>query len=284
MSKISAIGKSVLGLAPPAGLLAAIAAIAMALELAGLGVVRDFIAGLPFWQRLAVSALLWGAALLVCLRLPRLLRAVVPWLGKRLAAFALAAAGIAWRAIAAMMMPVMAVIGRIAAPYWMGLRLALLPLAAPVSRITRGVRAAIAWARELDFSPVAGAWRRVAGAARYAVALWRAWREDWTLWRVYRAEFREAFASYREFKAALAARMYAGDQGSQESAPAPREAFAAACEAMGLPADGAFSEAVFKARYRALMKDLHPDVAGPNDRAAEVNAASMLIRKRKGWS
>lgn len=109
---------------------------------------------------------------------------------------------------------------------------------------------------------------------------------DWTLWRAYRREFRGSFASFREFKRAFNARMSSSANGSQRSGPPPppRDPFAAACEVMGLPAHGNFTEAEFKARYRALMKQFHPDIAGPNKRAAEVNAASMQIRKRKGWS
>lgn len=36
-------------------------------------------------------------------------------------------------------------------------------------------------------------------------------------------------------------------------------------------------------RYRALMKQVHPDVAGPNDIARRLTEARDLIRGRRGW-
>jgi hypothetical protein len=99
--------------------------------------------------------------------------------------------------------------------------------------------------------------------------------------RAYRSEFSEQFSSYREFRAHFDAM---GRAEQERKARLAADPFRAACRVLGLPEDGNFSEAAFKARYRDLMKSVHPDVAGPNDRAASVNAASTAIRERKGWS
>lgn len=116
-------------------------------------------------------------------------------------------------------------------------------------------------------------WREVIAGKRAALA------RDWKLWRAYRTEFHRQFESFRAFRAAFDAQESAG----QGAAPAP-DAFAAACRTMGLPESGQFAENGFKARYRELMKKVHPDIAGPNAHAAEINAASAIIRKRKGWA
>jgi hypothetical protein len=126
-------------------------------------------------------------------------------------------------------------------------------------------------------------WQR--GLGRTALIRQRL-RQEWTLWRAYRREFRgRQFASYRAFRRQFAAGARSGESGSGaqpqgRSAPDP---IAAACKLMGLPEDG-FSEAQFRARYRVLMKELHPDRGGSNEHAARVNAACALIKKRKGWS
>lgn len=99
--------------------------------------------------------------------------------------------------------------------------------------------------------------------------------------RAYRTEFRGQFASYRAFRAHFDALGSAEEARKDKAAADP---FRAACRLLGLPEDGKFSETAFKARYRALMKSLHPDVAGPNARAADVNAASAVIKQRKAWS
>jgi hypothetical protein len=108
-------------------------------------------------------------------------------------------------------------------------------------------------------------------------------REEFWLRRVWRDEFRERFPRFQDFRREFE---NAGrdDAKGRRGQPAKRDPFKAACEVMGLPADGMFSEDEFRSRYRALMKALHPDRGGPADRAALVNAASMAIKQGKGWS
>ena len=117
--------------------------------------------------------------------------------------------------------------------------------------------------------------RSKAAARRAALA------KEWKLRRAYHAEFKHQYESYRAFRAHYDA-MGRGDESRKTNVAA--DPFPAACRTLGLPEDGSFAENTFKARYREMMKKLHPDIAGPNERAASVNAASAAIRKRKGWS
>lgn len=64
---------------------------------------------------------------------------------------------------------------------------------------------------------------------------------------------------------------------------APADAFAIACQTLGLASDGSFTQAEFKARYQAVIKAVHPDVIGLSALAAQVNEARDLINSRKGW-
>lgn len=73
-------------------------------------------------------------------------------------------------------------------------------------------------------------------------------------------------------------------QDEHRAAPQPaRDPFKDACATLGLPADGAFAEADLKQRYGAMIRAVHPDIAGQNTLAAQVNQARDIIRKRKGW-
>lgn len=44
-----------------------------------------------------------------------------------------------------------------------------------------------------------------------------------------------------------------------------------------------FTKQEFETRYRTLMKGVHPDVAGPNALARQLNEARDVIRKTKAW-
>lgn len=50
---------------------------------------------------------------------------------------------------------------------------------------------------------------------------------------------------------------------------------------LGLPED--FTRQAFEIRYRTLMKGVHPDVAGPNDLARQLNEARDTIRRARAW-
>jgi hypothetical protein len=295
--------------------LAAMAGTTAALDFLGLNRVWEIVYRLPFWQGLALCAALWGGVIVLCLRLPRIIRAVatllrtlVPVVVAALARSFLAAPGIVVRTVSAAVAPVIAMLritgraaaaafaplavplrvaGRIAEPYRLGFWMIAQPVLEPALHALRGALSPLlVLARWLILAALPALWQRgLSPLIGRAAALAQTLLFEWKLWRTYRAEFRGAYASYREFKSALNARMYSDAQNAQQDAPPPpaRDPFAAACETMGLRADGQFTEAEFKARYRALMKKVHPDIAGPNARAAEVNAAHMLIKKRKGW-
>lgn len=128
--------------------------------------------------------------------------------------------------------------------------------------------------------------------ARFGLLLQR-WREEQELRRLYREEFRGEFRSFREFKRhfesggqdSAGSEQKSGNESAQREREAPKaDPFAAACRLLGLSENGAFSQAELKERFRTLMKGIHPDVAGPNELAIQVNTACTLIRKRKGWS
>lgn len=44
-----------------------------------------------------------------------------------------------------------------------------------------------------------------------------------------------------------------------------------------------FTKDEFETRYRTLMKGVHPDVAGPNELARQLNEARDIIRRAKPW-
>lgn len=278
----------------------------------GLTWVWDAMHRAPFWQGLAFSAAMWGAAILVCLHAPRIIHAGAGYVRERgpggLAALghcigaALRIAGRAPRATLSAILallrilaratavtfaplaPVQAAIARITEPYRMGLQLIVQPIVEPVFGPLRcALSALIARVRDLSLAPLQALWARAVPPLIERVSLMALTAHfEWKLWRTYRAEFRSAFASYREFKREFNARMSAGSSGAQRNDPPP-DPFAAACKAMNLPSSGNFTEAAFKARYRALMKEAHPDMGGSQERAAQINAASVEIRKRKGW-
>lgn len=125
---------------------------------------------------------------------------------------------------------------------------------------------------------------------------------------VYESRYRNGYASFREFRRAFYAQEplrdgpednsgKADDAGSQSgprnSGPknkggnknAKRDEDAAklaeAFELFDLPVHSTKVE--FEARYRALMKQVHPDIAGPNGMARKLNEARLHIRVKKGW-
>jgi hypothetical protein len=118
------------------------------------------------------------------------------------------------------------------------------------------------------------------------------WREEQELRRLWQREFHEEFRTFKDFKrhfhAGTAAGGNTGEQRQDSEPPRPEppkpDPFKAACRVLGLPEDGAFTAAELKKRYLTLIKGVHPDIAGPNELAAQINAACTLIRERKGWT
>ncbi|MGE0061417.1 MAG: hypothetical protein AB7T86_04990 [Xanthobacteraceae bacterium] len=119
---------------------------------------------------------------------------------------------------------------------------------------------------------------RVAPVIARVHALQAALAQERALRRAYREEFKNSYTSYRAFRAAFNAK--GAEQGDATTAADP---FSAACAALGLREDGRFSHDEFKAQYRAVMKAIHPDVAGANDKAASINGAAAVIKQRKNW-
>lgn len=106
--------------------------------------------------------------------------------------------------------------------------------------------------------------------------------EELELWHLWRTEYRADFARYRDFRRfyeALRNGADPNDLGGDEPGAADR--FAWAVERLGL-SEG-FSKAEFEKAYRACIREVHPDLVGPNDAAQEVNAAAEIIREEMGW-
>lgn len=139
--------------------------------------------------------------------------------------------------------------------------------------------------------PLVALWEHT--GARAFAALMRAAehvRQRQELKRHWRAEFRDQFATFREFLDAFenGGRTRGNERQRQEpKADAqvnPRQqAFAAACRLLGLPTNGEFTVQQLNARYRALMQKAHPDSGGNHEQATRLNTARDLIKRTKGW-
>lgn len=130
----------------------------------------------------------------------------------------------------------------------------------------------------------------VAQTARSTVAAKTASLRRWLkLWRAWRHEFRDDFATFGEFVAAFER----GGQPRQKPRPSPppppppdprQAAYSAACRLLGLPESG-LTLPQLKARHRVLISAMHPDrKGGDTERAARLNAACDLIKRTKGWN
>lgn len=115
---------------------------------------------------------------------------------------------------------------------------------------------------------------------------------------LYRAEYAADFKSYAAFKRYFKA-VQRGEHptypGSEEEADAEPEIedepvrdrgpksdpYQEALAVLGLKEP--FTQAMFKAVYRARMKEVHPDKTGNDAAAIRLNAARDLIKQRRGW-
>lgn len=101
-----------------------------------------------------------------------------------------------------------------------------------------------------------------------------------------RALYAEVKEQYPDFDAFV--RAFNGDTGPEDEAAeefdaSPRDAYADALVMLGLPANGAFTNAQFKAAYRQRMKEVHPDITGDQTLACQLNDARDIVLARKGW-
>lgn len=103
------------------------------------------------------------------------------------------------------------------------------------------------------------------------------WAERQELRRLYREEFADQFRSFKEFKDHLN-----GSKSSDEQESPKVDPYEAAIRLFGLTE--IFTRAELEDRYRRLMRGVHPDVAGPNELATQLNQARDLIKNRKGWT
>lgn len=139
---------------------------------------------------------------------------------------------------------------------------------------------------KLALVPVVWPWRKFHTAM---IAPWLERRRQMAELRRLYAEVKDQYATFDEFlrafngddRANADTRNDAGQDTQTKTAPA--DAFAAAAALFGLAADGSFTNAAFKAAYRARMKEAHPDLSGDAALAIKLNEARDLINARKGW-
>lgn len=110
------------------------------------------------------------------------------------------------------------------------------------------------------------------------------WAERQELRRLYREEFADEFDSFKEFKRRL--NDPDPEEEEEEEKARPQEPpkvdpYAASIRLLGLTDN--FTRKDLEDRYRKLMRGVHPDVAGPNELATQINQARDLIKRRKGW-
>ncbi len=102
---------------------------------------------------------------------------------------------------------------------------------------------------------------------------------------LYETDFKEEFLSFSEFESYY--RRLNDAQQIDRQLPVGKALAAALDEfedaeiLLGLEKGYAMKD--LTARYRALMKHVHPDIAGPNDIARRVGAARDIVSVRKGW-
>ena len=271
--------------------LAVIAGTYFGLDALGLAWVWYRIHQLPFHLGLAASIALWGSVLFTLLKVPIFAALFLTGVARLCLAFPSAAGQAAKRAIRTLgraarltyafaviiTAPVVSMFGPVLAGIWLIVR-PLLPVLEPVLYALHRLwsvtgqplveKALIVW------------FVLIVPSIEFLNRLWNRASLEWTLLRAYRREFRGAFKSYRELRKAFDESSVNDDA---QTPPAP-DLFVAACRALGLPESGKFTKREFKTQYRSLLKEVHPDIAGPNKRAAEINAAIDIIKERKGWS
>jgi hypothetical protein len=98
---------------------------------------------------------------------------------------------------------------------------------------------------------------------------------------IYKREFAAEFPSFSQFL-----RYYRWVNAQDYSDPrkpltASGDGYKDALSFLGL--NDAFDRAALNSRFGLLMKQVHPDIAGPNDIARRLTEAREIIRARKGW-
>lgn len=141
--------------------------------------------------------------------------------------------------------------------------------------------------------PLTFLWEHTAVRAHNVLALKaELFRQRQQLWHQWRREFRDQFPTFQEFLEAFEGggkrreepQFDSEAQGGERAPPDTQEAaFVAACRLFGLAGSG-FTVEQLNARYRALIRTMHPDKGGNNQRAAALNAARDFIKQRKGWT
>jgi hypothetical protein len=135
-------------------------------------------------------------------------------------------------------------------------------------------------------SPLEALWRRTGGPVLDGIdARIEEHGEERELRRLWREEFRDEYQSFDDFLAAFHGEKATEDEEDlpEPEAPPPPDPFAEACALFGFSPDGRFALEELTARYRRLIHKAHPEHGGSHERAAQLNTARDLIKRRKGW-
>jgi adenine specific DNA methylase Mod len=103
--------------------------------------------------------------------------------------------------------------------------------------------------------------------------------------RLYKADFRDQFISFRQFHSFyewLDKNKYVDPKiPLGNTFVASLDDFKDAEILLGL--EKSYTTQELTTKYRTLMKQVHPDIAGPNDIARRLTEARDLIKGRRGW-
>lgn len=163
------------------------------------------------------------------------------------------------------------------------IRLAAMTIAT-MERLGQAIAAGVGLGLHLAFEPMRLAVARIGDAARDRIELIQARLEERReLRRLYREEYADDFKSFRAFKAYWDALQNGEEPGADGDTDPPKaDPFTRAVHLFGLPES--FGKADLEKRYRTLMRGVHPDIAGPNELAQQLNEARDLINRRMGWA
>ncbi|WP_156955508.1 J domain-containing protein [Polaromonas glacialis] len=109
--------------------------------------------------------------------------------------------------------------------------------------------------------------------------------EEAQLREIWEQQFRELFPSYRSFKKFFN-NPTENTQKPEASGPEHEsiDEFHEACQKLGLPENGEFSQQEFNERYRKIRGRAFPDQGGSNWFFHEITKAAKVIELKKGWS
>lgn len=143
--------------------------------------------------------------------------------------------------------------------------------------------------RAMLFAPLLLLWKLTAGFRLMMGTKIDAWygglKERHELKKLYHTDFKGQFLSFSHFHKYY---RWLNDNNQTDMTAPIRDSFAASSDKfkdaeilLGLPKS--YGAQDLSDRYKALLKQVHPDIIGPNDIVRRVTDARNLIKARKGW-